>query len=354
MFFARQSSLKTASATARGRFHLSLKNFASTLAFVESHNGQITPASLSTLQAATKLNQPITTILLGSDASTIAKQQLGKVSASIEKALVANNDKYNHYLPEHISPILTQLLSDKANDFSHFLVPSSFVGKAILPRIASKLDVQPISDITGIESANVFQRFIYAGNAVATIKSNDSLILASIRSSTFEPVALANEAAAKEIKVEELDYVNPETEPSTEFVGESIVQSARPDLGSAKAVVSGGRGLGSKEKFDELLEPLANSLGAAIGASRAAVDSGFVDNSLQVGQTGKIIAPELYVAVGISGAIQHLAGMKDSKVIVAVNKVDDAPIFNVADFGLVGDLFEVVPELTKKINEAKK
>lgn len=331
---------------------LSLKNFASTLAFIETANGKITPGSLSALAAAKQLNQPITALLVGESAAKVAKSELNKLDSGLfSKVIVSGDKRYNHYLPEEVTPLFHKVLADSDNDFKHFFVPASFVGKSILPRVASQLNVQPISDIVAVKDASTFRRLIYAGNAVATVKSKDSIILASVRTSAFEPLQLSEESKG-EVSVEELAYVP--TENTTEWVGENLIKSERPDLGSAKVVVSGGRGLGSKEKFDELIEPLAHSLNAAIGASRAAVDAGYVDNSLQVGQTGKIVAPDLYISVGISGAIQHLAGMKDSKVIVAINKAEDSPIFNVSDYGLVGDLFEIVPELTKKIQEAKK
>ena len=313
MFSARRISLKSISG-----FN---PKFASTLAFVESSNNKITPASLSALNAAKKLNQPITAILVGKTSAKIVKDELPKYSANIEKVLIAPDSKYNHYLPEEVSPLLQSILSDSSNDFTHCIVPSSFTGKSLLPRVAAKLNVQPISDIIAVEGPSTFQRFIYAGNAIATIKSSDSLVLASVRASSFEPLEAG---APKELAVQELAYVEPEAKEEAEWVGENIMKSERPDLGSAKYVVSGGRGLGSKENFDKLIDPLAKSLNAAVCASRGAVDGGFVDNSLQVGQTGKIIAPDLYIAVGISGAIQQLAGMRDSKAVGANNKAEEA------------------------------
>lgn len=215
-----------------------------------------------------------------------------------------------------------------------------------MPRVAALLDSQQISDITSIENENTFVRPIYAGNAIATVESSDPIKIVTIRGTAFAPVPLEGGSAAVE------DGVDPKTEPLTEWVSEDLAKSDRPDLSTASRVVSGGRGLKSKEEFDKVMNPLADALGAAVGASRAAVDSGYADNSLQVGQTGKVVAPQLYMAVGISGAIQHLAGMKDSKVIAAINKDADAPIFQIADVGLVGDLFEKVPELTEKIKSA--
>lgn len=322
--------------------------YGSTLAFIETANEEISPASLSTLDAARKLNQPILAVLFGESAKAVATKSLPKALDGVSKVFVASDSRYNHVLPETTAPLLVKLIKDPQHDISHFVVPLSFSGKSLLPRVASHLDVQPISDVTHVLDLQTFKRFIYAGNAVATVKSNDKTVLFSVRASSFD----ASPVEGGEKPIEELSFVETESN-AAEWIGEDIVKLGRPDLASAKCVVSGGRGLGSKENFDALMEPLANSLGAAIGASRAAVDAGYVDNSLQVGQTGKIIAPELYVSVGISGAIQHLAGMKDSKTIVAINKEEDAAIFKVADFGIVGDLNEVVPELTKAINEAK-
>lgn len=229
--------------------------------------------------------------------------------------------------------------------FSHVLVSGSAFGKNILPRVSASLDVQPINDITKITSEDTFVRPIYAGNALATVKSTDPIKLITIRSSAFEAGSTGAGAAAIE------DAADPKSAPLSEWISENLIKSERPDLGSATKVVSGGRGLKDKENFDKLIFPLADSIGAAVGASRAAVDSGFADNSLQVGQTGKVVAPDLYVAVGISGAIQHLAGMKDSKTIVAINKDSEAPIFQVSDFGLVDDLFTAVPKLTEQFQK---
>ncbi|ODV95436.1 hypothetical protein PACTADRAFT_42432 [Pachysolen tannophilus NRRL Y-2460] len=320
----------------------------STLAFVEAKEGAIAPSSLSSLTAATKIGKPITALLVGSNASEISKELL-KISA-ISKILISKNSKFDHYLPEHVSPLIVDILQ-KNQDFTHLVVPGSTVGKNILPRIAALLDVQPVSDVMKIESENTFVRPIYAGNAWETLKNNEKLILLSVRGSAFPQIEI-NSSENNNISIEEITA--PETISSVEFISEQLVQSERPDLGSAKSVVSGGRALKSKEQFEQIIEPLALALNAAIGASRAAVDSGFCDNSLQVGQTGKVVAPDLYIAIGISGAIQHLAGMKDSKVIVAINKDEEAPIFNLADVGIVGDVFQIVPELTEKIKNLKK
>lgn len=323
-------------------FSLSSKRFGSTLAFVESSGDSISSASLSSLTAAKQIGNPITAILLGSNAKNLSND-LNKIDG-LNKVIVASNSEFDHNLPEYLSPVISNLINDDANDFSHFITPATAVGKNILPRIGALLDVQPVSDIIKVEDSTTFVRPIYAGNALITVKSKDSKILISARPSAFEPAATNSENS---YPVEE---ITPEIESlGVEWVSENLVKSERPELSSAKKVVAGGRGLKSKENFDNLIFPLADSIGAGIGATRAAVDSGFVDNSLQVGQTGKVVAPDLYIAVGVSGAIQHLAGMKDSKTIVAINKDEESPIFNVADIGLVGDLFEVVPELTEKL-----
>lgn len=248
-------------------------------------------------------------------------------------------------MPENFAPLL--VANVKAGGFTHVVGAHSAFGKNILPRVAALLDVQAVSDITGIVDANTFVRPIYAGNAIATVKSAQAVNVITVRGTAF-PAATEEGASAAEVAKAPED---PDTEMLTEWVGENLATSERPDLSTATKVVSGGRGLKDRENFEKYMQPLADALGAAIGASRAAVDAGFADNSLQVGQTGKVVAPQLYMAVGISGAIQHLAGMKDSKVIAAINKDADAPIFQVADVGLVADLFQAVPELTEKLKE---
>lgn len=311
-----------------------------TLAFVESANGAISSSSLSAITAAKAIGKPVTAIVLGPDGEKIS-DAAAKIDG-IDSLLLAKGDQYKQYLAEELAPLLKEIIVSKG--FTHVVTPASAVGKSFLPRLAALLDVQPVSDIIKVESENTFLRPIYAGNALATVKSSDSVILASIRASAFLPA----EVRENSVNVEEV-AASTESGSRTEFVSEQLVTSERPELGSAQRVVAGGRGLKNKETFDSLMEPLAEKLNAAIGASRAAVDAGYCDNSLQVGQTGKIVAPELYIAVGVSGAIQHLAGMKDSKTIVAINKNPEEPIFNVADIGLVADLNEAVPELTQKL-----
>lgn len=247
-------------------------------------------------------------------------------------------------MAENFAPLLVENI--KKGGYTHVIVGHTAFGKNLMPRVAALLDSQQISDITAIENENTFVRPIYAGNAIATVESTDTTKFITIRGTAFAAAEIGSGSASVE------DGVDPKAEALSEWVSENLAKSDRPDLATAGKVVSGGRGLKSKEDFDNIMLPLADSLGAAVGASRAAVDSGYADNSLQVGQTGKVVAPQLYMAVGISGAIQHLAGMKDSKVIAAINKDGDAPIFQVADVGLVGDLFEKVPELTEKLKSS--
>lgn len=326
------------------RFSIS-RRFNSTLTFIEAESDKITSASLSALEASKQIGNPITAILLGSNSESLAKN-LSKTDL-VNKILICKNENLDNYLPEQVTPIFEKILKDDKNDFKNLIVPASSVGKNFLPRLGALLDVQPVSDIIKVIDPKTFIRPVYAGNAWSTVKSKDEIVLTSVRSSSFPQAVIDESGSAVDSKIEEIEYVEP-TVKST-FVGNELIKSERPDLGSAKIVVSGGRGLKNKEEFEKLLFPLSEKLNAAIGASRAAVDSGFCDNSLQVGQTGKVVAPDLYIAVGISGAIQHLAGMKDSKVIVAINKDEESPIFSIADVSLVGDLFEVVPELTSKL-----
>ncbi|AGO13816.1 AaceriAGL054Wp [[Ashbya] aceris (nom. inval.)] len=319
--------------------------WASTLAFIESHKpGEIATSSLSALEAAKKLGNPVTALVVGHKLAGVA-QALQSVDCSLlQRIVVADSAEYEHYLPERVAPLCAQLLKDP--EYSHFVVAASAVGKNILPRVGALLDVQPVSDIVEVKDQQTFTRPIYAGNVLVTVQDPQATKLLSIRASAFAAVGAgsnsANVESAPEVPAPAIDIV---------WQSNKLLSSDRPELGSAKRVVTGGRGLKNKETFDELLEPLATTLGAAIGATRAAVDAGFCDNSLQIGQTGKVVAPELYVAVGVSGAIQHLAGMKDAKTIVAINKDPEAPIFQVADYGLVGDLNAIVPELTQKLAE---
>ncbi|KAK9340511.1 hypothetical protein LIPSTDRAFT_67282 [Lipomyces starkeyi NRRL Y-11557] len=317
------------------RFSSSLRRTLSSLVVLETGP----PAPYSVLTAASKVGGPITVLLAGSKASAAAVE-VAKVDG-VSKVLTASSAEYDHSLPEKLAPLIAENV--KGGSYTHVFASASAFGKNVLPRAAALLDVQQISDITAVESEDTFVRPIYAGNVIATVKSKDPIKLITVRTSAFPNPATSGNSAPIE------DAVDPAVNSQTAFVSEELTKTERPDLGSAKRVISGGRGLKDKESFDKIIYPLADALGAAVGASRAAVDSGFADNSLQVGQTGKVVAPDLYVAVGISGAIQHLAGMKDSKTIVAINKDADAPIFEIADVGLVADLFDAVPELTGKI-----
>ncbi|MDC4667778.1 FAD-binding protein, partial [Acinetobacter baumannii] len=287
--------------------------------------------------AAQKIGGDITVLVAGSGAQAVA-DAAAKV-AGVSKVLLADNAAYANQLAENVAG----LVADLAKGYKYVLAASTTTGKNILPRVAALLDVSMITDIISVESANTFKRPIYAGNAIATVQSDEAIIVGTVRGTAFDPVAAEGGSAAVETVGEVKDA------GVSKFVSEEIVKLDRPELTAARIVVSGGRGVGSGENYHKVLDPLADKLGAAQGASRAAVDAGFVPNDFQVGQTGKIVAPELYIAVGISGAIQHLAGMKDSKVIVAINKDEEAPINSVADYWLVGDLNTVVPELVSKL-----
>lgn len=326
-------------------FSRAVHRYSHTLALLETSGSKITPSSLSALTAAKEIKKPITALLLGPDAAGAAPS-VAELEG-IEKVLVQSDARYEHYLPEQVAPLIVSLIkgeNDKIKDVSSFVVAASAMGKGVIPRAAAVLDVQPISDITKVINSNTFVRPTYAGNAILMVKTTDKIVMTSVRGSAFPATEAKSGSAAP---IEEIAPVDSDCK--TTWVSEQLMKSDKPDLSSAKIVVSGGRALKDKEHFDSLLNPLATKLGAAIGASRAAVDDGYCDNSLQVGQTGKIIAPDLYIAIGISGAIQHLAGMKDSKVIVAINKDEESPIFKIADVGLVGDLFTIVPELTEKL-----
>ncbi|MAT50737.1 MAG: electron transfer flavoprotein subunit alpha [Porticoccaceae bacterium] len=299
-------------------------------------NDTLNPVTLSTVAAAQAIGGDIDVLVAGADCAAAA--EAASQIPGVNKVLVADNAAYGHQLAENVAPLVAEL----GKDYSHILAAATTNGKNILPRAAALLDVQAISDISAVESPDTFKRPIYAGNVIATVQSSDAIKVITVRGTSFDGVAATGGSAT----VEAVSSAH-ESGIST-FVGEELAKSDRPELTAAKIVISGGRGMGNGENF-ELLNKVADKLGAAVGASRAAVDAGFVPNDMQVGQTGKIVAPELYIAVGISGAIQHLAGMKDSKVIVAINKDEEAPIFQVADYGLVADLFQALPELEKAL-----
>ncbi len=301
----------------------------------EVNGGELAMDATAKAVAAAKALGPVTVLCAGASAKAAADE--AATIEGVDKVLCAEDDVLGHRLAEPTADLIVKL----AGDYDHIVAPATTDAKNILPRVAALLDVMVISDVSGIVDADTFERPIYAGNAIQTVKSSDAKKVVSIRTSSFDAAGTGGSAS-----VEAIDAAgNPGL---SEWVEDKVAESDRPELTSAGVVVSGGRGVGSEEDF-ALIEKLADTLGAAVGASRAAVDSGFAPNDWQVGQTGKVVAPDLYVAVGISGAIQHLAGMKDSKVIVAINKDEEAPIFQVADYGLVADLFEAVPELTEKL-----
>lgn len=303
------------------------------LVIAEHENGSVAPATLNTVAAAAQIGGDVHILVAGQSVGGVAEG--AATIAGVAKVLVADHSAYAHRLPENLAPLIVEL----AAGYSHVLAPATTSGKNVLPRVAALLDVDQISEITAVVSADTFQRPVYAGNAIATVQSSAAVKVITVRSTGFDAVAGQGGNASVEV-------VNAVHDAGiSSFIEETLAKSDRPELTAAKIVVSGGRGMGNGDNFKHLYS-LADTLGAAVGASRAAVDAGFVPNDMQVGQTGKIVAPQLYIAVGISGAIQHLAGMKDSKVIVAINKDEEAPIFQVADYGLVADLFEAVPELT--------
>jgi electron transfer flavoprotein alpha subunit len=309
------------------------------LVVAEHDNRTIRKATLNCVAAAQKLGSDIHVLVAGHNASEAAKA--ASQIAAVKKVLHADAAHLGEFLAENVAALIVGL----AKSYSHLLAPATSNGKNVMPRVAALLDVQQISEIVAIESADTFVRPIYAGNALATVQSKDSIKVITVRTTAFDAAAATGGSAAIE------SVSAPADAGLSAFVGRAVSKSERPELTSAKIIVSGGRGMGSGDNFTKVLEPLADRLGAAMGASRAAVDAGFVPNDWQVGQTGKIVAPELYVAVGISGAIQHLAGMKDSRVIVAVNKDEEAPIFQVADYGVVGDLFQIVPQLVEELKK---
>jgi electron transfer flavoprotein alpha subunit len=307
------------------------------LVIAEHDNAHIKGATLNTVTAAKACGGDVHVLVAGANAAEAAKA--AAQIAGVAKVIHADGAQFEHGLAENVA---AQVLAIAGN-YSHILFPATASGKNVAPRVAAKLDVAQISDITKVDSPDTFERPIYAGNAIATVQSADKVKVITVRTTGFDPAAATGGSASVESASSVADT------GKSSFLGQEIAKSDRPELTAAKIIVSGGRAMGSSEKFHEVLEPLADKLGAAIGASRAAVDAGYAPNDLQVGQTGKIVAPQLYIACGISGAIQHLAGMKDSKVIVAINKDPEAPIFSVADYGLEADLFTAVPELISKL-----
>jgi electron transfer flavoprotein alpha subunit len=310
------------------------------LVIAEHANSELKPATLNTVAAASQIGGEIHVLVAGSNAKPAA-DAAAKI-AGVAKVLLADAPIYEHRLAEDLAALVVKL----APGYSHVLAPATTSGKNFLPRVAALLDVAQISDISAVVSADTFVRPIYAGNALATVQSKDAIKIITVRGTGF-PAADATGGSAAVETIETLA-----TSGLSTFVSQELSKSERPELTSARVIISGGRGMQNGENF-HLLEDIADKLGAAVGASRAAVDAGFVPNDYQVGQTGKIVAPELYIAVGISGAIQHLAGMKDSKVIVAINKDEEAPIFQIADYGVVGDLFKLVPELSAELDKVK-
>ena len=311
------------------------------LVIAEHDNATVRGATLNTVTAALKCGGEVHVLIAGHNAGAAAAAAAH--IAGVAKVLHADAAYFEHGLAENVAAQVLAIVGDAAKGYGHILFPATAAGKNVAPRVAAKLDVGQISDITKVDSPDTFERPIYAGNAVATVQSLDGVKVITVRTTGFDPAAATGDSAAVEI-------VTPVADSGkSSFVGSEIAKNDRPELTAAKIIVSGGRALGSSDKFNEVLIPLADRLGAALGASRAAVDAGYAPNDWQVGQTGKIVAPQLYIAAGISGAIQHLAGMKDSKVIVAINKDPEAPIFSVADYGLEADLFVAVPELVKAL-----
>lgn len=308
----------------------------SILILTEHDNQSLKPVTLSLVTAAQQIGGDIDLLVAGENCQAVA--DAATAIAGVRKVIVADNAAYAHQLAENVSKLMAEI----ADGYSHILAPGTTTGKNLAPRVAALLGVNQLSDIIAIESPDTFKRPIYAGNAIATVKSADAVKVMTVRGTAFDAAQATGGSAA----IESCGAVHQHADVS--FVGEELAKSDRPELTAASVVISGGRGMANGENF-ELLYKVADKLGAAVGASRAAVDAGFAPNDMQVGQTGKMVAPELYIAVGISGAIQHLAGMKDSKIIVAINKDEEAPIFQVADYGLVGDLFEAMPELESRL-----
>lgn len=310
-----------------------------TLLIAEHDNAHLKDATHKALSAAKALGAPVHILVAGANAKAVA--EAASKLEGVEKVLLADAAAYEHRLAEPLAALIVSL----AGPYAALVAPATTTGKNVMPRVAALLDVMQVSDITKVVAPDTFERPIYAGNAIQTVQATDAKTVITVRTAAFPAAAEGGSAA--------IETVNAADDPGTSsFKGEEIAQSDRPELTSAKIIISGGRSLGSAENFAKYIEPIADRLGAAMGASRAAVDAGYAPNDWQVGQTGKVVAPDLYIAVGISGAIQHLAGMKDSKVIVAINKDEEAPIFQVADYGLVGDLFAILPELKEELTKA--
>jgi len=310
-----------------------------TLLFAEHDNAHLKDATHKALSAAKALGAPVHVLVAGSNARAAA-EAAAKLEG-VEKVLLAEGAAYEHQLAEPTAALIVQL----AGPYDAVVAPATSKGKNVMPRVAALLDVMQVSDITKVVAPDTFERPIYAGNAIQTVQATDAKKVITVRTAAFPAAGEGGSAS--------IEAVDPAEDPGTSsFKGEEIAQNDRPELTSARIIISGGRSLGSSENFTKYIEPIADTLGAAMGASRAAVDAGYAPNDWQVGQTGKVVAPDLYIAVGISGAIQHLAGMKDSKVIVAINKDEEAPIFQVADYGLVGDLFQILPELKEELTKA--
>jgi electron transfer flavoprotein alpha subunit len=309
-----------------------------TLLLAEHDNRTLKDATAKALTAANALGQEVHVLVAGKDCRTVTNEA-AKLDG-VKKVLLADGSSYEHMLPEPMAALIQSL----ADNYDAIVAPATTTGKNIMPRVAALLDVMQISDIVKVIAPDTFERLIYAGNAVQTVRSKDRIKVVTVRTSTFQATGAGGSAPVEEVA--------PIADPGlSSFVGEELSKSERPELTSAKIIISGGRAMQSRENFTKYIEPVADRLGAAVGASRAAVDAGYAPNDWQVGQTGKVVAPELYIAVGISGAIQHLAGMKDSKVIVAINKDEEAPIFQVADYGLVADLYQALPELAAELGK---
>jgi electron transfer flavoprotein alpha subunit len=314
-----------------------MTSLAKTLVVAEHDHGSLKVATLNTVTAAVACGGDVHVLIAGQDAGEAARQ--ASQIAGVAKVLHADGPTLGEQLAENVAAQVLAIVGDAAGDYSHILFPATAHGKNVAPRVAAKLDVAQISDITKVDAVDTFERPIYAGNALAIVQSLDKVKVITVRTTGFDPASATGGSAAVETIAPAADS------GKSSFVGREVTKSDRPELTAANIIVSGGRALGSSDKFNEVLTPLADKLGAGLGASRAAVDAGYAPNDWQVGQTGKIVAPQLYIACGISGAIQHLAGMKDSKVIVAINKDPEAPIFSIADYGLEADLFEAVPAL---------